>query len=280
MIASLLIALAVAWLYAATLRGLVIEWLSSADASYGIVLAAVALFVVWRRRDAFARARDPLASPAPGAAALCLGLCVYLVGQLAADVFVTRVSLLVVVAGAIWFLAGGRALRVVAAPLFFLLMAVPLPALIVNAVTLPLQIMASRIGETTLIASGVSVFRDGNLLELPSTTLEVADACSGLRSIVSLAAIGALLGWAEPSWPRRVALVAASLPIAIVMNGLRITATGLACEIWGARAASDPWHTLGGWLTFVVSVFALMQLQRATATAGTQAAWDPDPVRA
>jgi exosortase len=280
MIASLLVALAVVWLYAATLQGLAIEWLSSADASFGIVLATVALFVVWRRRPAFALVRDPHAAGAPGAAAFLLGLCLYLVGQLAADVFLTRVSFVIVVTGAVWFLAGGRSVRVIAAPMLFLLMAVPLPALIVNAVTLPLQIVASRIGETTLIASGVSVFRDGNLLELPSTTLEVADACSGLRSIISLAAIGALLGWAESSWPRRIMLVTASLPIAIVMNGLRITATGLACEVWGARAASDPWHTLGGWLTFVVSVFALVQLQRATATARTRAAWDLDAVRA
>ena len=92
--------------------------------------------------------------------------------------------------GAIWFVAGGARSRVLAAPLVFLLIAIPLPALIVNAITLPLQLVASRIGETTLSAAGVAVFRDGNLLELPSTTLEVAEACSGLRSIVSLAAIG------------------------------------------------------------------------------------------
>jgi exosortase len=142
-----------------------------------------------------------------------------------------------------------------------------------------LQLVASRIGETTLTAAGVAVFRDGNLLELPSTTLEVADACSGLRSIVSLAAIGGLLAWTEPSWPRRVALVTATVPIAIVMNGLRIAATGLACETWGARAASASWHTLGGWLTFLVSVFALMWLQRAMTTPAL-ATWDQDPVRA
>jgi exosortase len=280
MFMPLLVALSVAWLYAATLQGLVIEWVSSADASYGIVLAAVALVVIWRRRAAFAVARDPHASALPGAAALLLALGLYLVGQLAADVFLTRVSFVFVLAGALWFLAGGRAVRSIAAPLLFLLIAIPLPALVVNAVTLPLQLAASRIGETTLIAAGVSVFRDGNLLELPSTTLEVADACSGLRSIVSLVAIGGLLAWTEPSWPRRIALVVAGLPIAIAMNGLRITVTGLACEFWGARAASDPWHTLGGWLTFVVSVFALVQLQRVTATARTRAAWDLDPVRA
>jgi exosortase len=261
MILSLLVAASVCWLYAATLRGLVIEWLSSADASYGIVLAAVALVVLWRRRESFLVASQPTDS-LPGGAVLLGGLAVYLVGQLGADVFLTRISFVIVLCGAVWCLAGTRAVRTIAAPLVFLLMAIPLPALIMNAVTLPLQLVASRIGEAALTAAGVAVFRDGNLLELPSTTLEVDDACSGLRSIVSLAAIGSLIAWTEPSWPRRVALVIASVPIAIVMNGLRIAATGLACETWGARAASDPWHTLGGWLTFLVSVCALMWLQR------------------
>jgi exosortase len=278
MVMTLLVAASVAWLYAATLQGLVVEWLSSADASYGIVLTAVALVVVWHRRAEFARACDPGADAIPGAAALLGGLCFYLVGQLAADVFLTRISFVIVLTGAIWFLAGGRAVRSIAAPLAFLLMAIPLPALIVNAVTLPLQLVASRIGEKTLVAAGVSVFRDGNLLELPSTTLEVADACSGLRSIVSLTAIAGLLAWTEPSWPGRIAIVAAGLPIAIVMNGLRIAGTGLACEFWGARAASDPWHTISGWLTFVVSVAVLVRFQRALPTKA-RAAWDLNPVR-
>ncbi|MCU1382252.1 MAG: epsH [Acidobacteria bacterium] len=280
MAVAALLTLSLAWLYAATLRGVVTEWLSSADASYGVVLAAVALIVIWRRRATFAAARDPHATAIPGAAALLAGLSVYLIGQLGADVFLTRVSFVLVLCGVIWFVAGGRALRTIAAPLVFLLMAVPLPALVVNTITLPLQLVASRIGEATLTAAGVAVFRDGNLLELPSTTLEVAEACSGLRSIVSLAAIGALLAWTEPRWRRRALLVAATLPLAIVMNGLRIAATGLASETWGARAAADPWHTLSGWITFLLSVAALVQLQRALPKGRASARWDLEAARA
>jgi exosortase len=280
MFMPLLVAAAVAWLYAATLQGLVVEWCSSADASYGLILAAVAAVVVWRRRGSFAAVHHPQDPFFAGLITLFLGLFLYLLAQLAADVFLTRISFVVVLTGAVWFLAGGRALRTIAPPLVFLLMAIPLPALIVNAVTLPLQIVASRIGETTLLAAGVSVFRDGNLLELPSTTLEVANACSGLRSIVSLTAIGGLLAWTEPSWPRRLTLVAAGLPIAIVMNGVRIAATGLACEWWSPRAAVDPWHTIGGWVTFVISVAALLQLQRMLPASRTASHWELDPVRA
>ncbi len=277
---GVLLALSMAWLYGATLRGLVSEWLSSADASYGVVLAAVAAAVIWRRRAIVVRELNAHSAGIPGAAALICGLALYLIGQLGADVFLTRISFVVVLAGGIWFLAGARAARTLAAPLLFLLIAIPLPALIVNAVTLPLQIVASRIGEVALSAAGVAVFRDGNLLELPSATLEVAEACSGLRSIVSLAAIGGLLAWAQPSWPRRAAIVAASLPIAIAMNGLRIAATGLACETWGPRAASGAWHTFSGWVTFVLSVLALAQLHRLMSVHDSRTGWDLHEVRA
>lgn len=268
------------WLYAATLMGLGAEWLSSADASYGVVVASVALAVAWKRRGAFADAADPSAAPLPGLALLLAGLMLYLAGQLGADVFLTRVSLVVVVAGAAWFLAGPRALRVFAAPIFFLLIAVPLPALVANAITLPLQFIASGVAEATLGTFGVPVFRNGNVLELPSTALEVAEACSGLRSIVSLGAIGVLLAWTDPSLPRRLAIVAATLPVAIAMNGLRIAATGLACEAWGPRAASGSLHTFSGWLTFVLSIVVLTQIHRVMRVGVTPAAWTAGAIRA
>jgi exosortase len=251
------------WLYAGTLARLVSQWASSPDASYGIVLAVVSLAVAWKRRRAFTAAIESDAPAWQGAAVLIGGLVLYLAGQLGAEMFFTRVSFVIVVTGGLWFLAGPRAVRVMAAPLVFLLIAIPLPELVVNAMTLPLQLMASRVAETSLAAIGVPVFRDGNVLELPRTTLQVAEACSGLRSIVSLAAIGVLLAWTEPSLPRGAVIVLSSLPVAILMNGFRIAATGVACEAWGPKAASGSWHTFSGWVTFLVSVFVLVQLQRA-----------------
>jgi len=277
---GVLLAAAIGWLYAGTLSGLAAEWASSPDASYGALMALVALAVIWQRRDAFAHAADQFSAPVPGLAILVAGLCIYLAGQLGADIFLTRVSFLAVVTGAAWFLAGPRAVRVVAAPLLFLLIAVPLPALVVNAITLPLQLVASRVAEATLGAVGVPVLRDGNVLELPSTALEVAEACSGLRSIVSLAAIGVLLAWTDRSWPRRLAIVASTLPVAILMNGLRIAATGVAAETWGPRLASGSWHTFTGWITFVISIAVLTQLQRALRAGGSRPVWPAETVRA
>src|SRR5437868_6984993 len=285
-----LLALAIAWLYAGTMAGLGREWLSSPDASYGLVLAGVALLLVWQRREAIARAATVAASatsrlPRSGLALLAAGLLLYLVGQLGADIFLTRVSLVLVIAGALWFVAGGAAARIAAAPLVFLLMAVPLPALVGNAVTLPLQLTASRIAEASLTAAGIPVFRDGNVLELPSAALEVAEACSGLRSLVSLTAIAGVLAWSatarsKPShltharWStlgRGAAIVAIAIPVAILMNGLRIAAVGIACELWDPRVASGAWHTFTGWITFIVSVVVLMRLQRVLAAGSVPA---------
>src|SRR5262249_26269292 len=231
---GVVLALAVAWVYAKTAAGLVREWVSSPDASYGLVLIAVAAVVAWQRRGRCAQALA--AGPSDdffGVAALTGGVLLYGAGQLGADIFVTRISFVAVLAGSLWFVAGGAVVRVLAAPLAFVLMAVPLPALLVNAVTLPLQFTASTIAEGTLAAAGIAVFRDGNVLELPSATLEVAEACSGLRSLVSLTAIAVLLAWsayqtsvrparARTVLPRCLTLVAAAVPVAVVMNGLRI----------------------------------------------------------
>jgi len=285
-----LLAIAIAWLYAGTMAGLGREWLSSPDASYGLVLAGVAVWLLWQRREQIAGAAQSHWSvtprfPARGLAILVGGLLLYFVGELGADIFITRVSLVVVTAGALWFVAGGRAARVATAPLVFLLMAVPLPALVVNAMTLPLQLTASRIAEATLAASGIAVFRDGNVLELPSAALEVAEACSGLRSLVSLTAIAGVLAWSatarsKPShltharWStlgRGAAIVAIAIPVAILMNGLRIAAVGIACELWDPRVASGAWHTFTGWITFIVSVVVLLRLQRVLAAGSVRA---------
>jgi exosortase len=253
------------WLYGSTWKGLGAEWASSPDSSYGLVLAAVAIAVFLHRRRMIAKVADSRTPPAAGALVFCGGLAIYLVGIFGADVFLTRVSAIVVIAGLVRLLAGSRALRVALAPLTFLLIAVPLPALIVNAVTLPLQLVASRIAETSMMAAGVPVYRDGNLLALPSVTLEVADACSGLRSLISLVAIAAVVAWAEHRTAgRRVAVIASAVPIAIVMNGLRIAVTGVACEWWSPRAAAGGWHTFEGWITFVASVGALLAMSNFT----------------
>lgn len=251
-----------AFMYRQTIDSLATEWMSSPEASYGLILAATALVVAIRRWPVFVAQAN---ADAPGLAALglaTLGAFLFTIGQLGADLFLTRVSFVVLLAGTVWSLSGGRAARTMAAPLVFLLIAIPLPALVVNEVTLPLQLAASRVAEGVLQAIAIPVYRDGNLLTLPSGTLQVAEACSGLRSAVSLGAVGVLLAWAtEPTIGRRVFLLALTLPIAVVMNGLRVAATGVFVEAAGRPPGADL-HAFMGWVTFLVAFAALMALQR------------------
>jgi exosortase len=256
--------------YRSTLTGLVREWMSSPEASYGLLLAATALAVAMRRWRPFVSASTadgPSTSLRAGrdlggfGLAAC-GAAVFVAGQLGADVFLTRLSFVMILAGSVWSLAGGTAARIMAAPLFFLLIAIPLPALVINEITLPLQLAASQVAETALTAGSIPVYRDGNLLLLPSATLQVAEACSGLRSAVSLGGVGVLLAWAnEPTLPRRALLVVLTLPIAVVMNGLRVAATGVYTESAGQPPGGDL-HSFMGWVTFVVSIALLMGVQR------------------
>jgi exosortase len=277
-----ILAALIAVLYAVPLKGLASEWMSSPDASYGVLLASVAVGLAWQRRRQFRAAANPDFPPLPGFALLTLGLGAYLAGFLGADLFLTRSSLVVVLGGLAWLLAGRAAFRVMLAPLVFLLLAIPLPTLVVNAVTLPLQMVASQIAESALGTIGVPVFRDGNVLQVPSANLQVAEACSGLRSLVSLGACGVLLAWAtQSSRLKQVAIIAATVPLAIVMNGFRIAATGVACEIWGRHVASGGWHTMTGWVTFVVSMSLLVQASRMlTRVRWSRRAWTPEEVEA
>jgi exosortase len=252
-----------AWLYADAGRGLLLQWITSPDASYGAILAAVALLVFWQRRLVILGEPGRSRASIAGIAVAAVGLAAHLAGLFAADLFTTRASFVVVAGGLIWFFGGSRAAAAAFTPLAFLLLAIPLPELVVTTVTSSLQAVAARTAELTLSAGGIPVYRDGNVLELPAATLQIAEACSGLRSVVSLASVGVLLAWATPGSPtRRTLLVLSTLPIAVVANGLRVAGTGAAAEAWGPAMTRDPWHSLAGWVTFVVSLSALWAVRR------------------
>jgi exosortase len=258
-----LLGCAAAFLYLDVGRGLVVQWATSPDASYGLILAAAAAGMLWIRRQRLAVAGQSRLSATLGLLLLSAGVAAYLAGVFAADLFVARASIVPVAGGLTWFLAGPAAARATVAPLAFLLLAIPLPEVVVNSVTLPLQLAASRLAEETLRAGGIPVFRDGNVLELQSTTLQVVEACAGLRSAISLTTVAVLLVWASGGPARnRAAVIAGAVPIAIVVNGLRVAATGAACEIWGPSAARGAWHQGMGWMSFVMSLALLLALQR------------------
>ncbi len=255
---ALALVAAVAWLYGGQLVGLVVHWATNPDASYGAILAAFGMLLLWQRRRRLFAQTTSASTSVPSLTLLLFGLGCYLAGQLAADVFTTRTSFVFVAAGLLWFLLEPPSMRVMIAPFLFMLLAIPLPELLVTSATGSLQHVATRMAEFMLTTGGIPVYRDGNILELPTSTIQVVEACSGMRSVLSLGCVGVFLAWTmDGGWGERAALVLVTTPIAVVVNAVRLAATGAASETWGAVATRDPWHSLAGWLTFVVSLLVL-----------------------
>jgi exosortase len=236
--------------YAPLLGGLIRQWSTDPDMSHGFLVLPVVAFVVWRRRDELA-----VIKPVPnwwGLAIVLWGAVQMLLGTLAAQVFIARTAFLVSLTGVVLFLGGTRALKTLAFPLLLLLFLFPIPAIVYARVTLPLQIFASASAETVLNWIGIPVLRDGNILELPHERLSVVEACSGIRSLLSLSFLSLVYAYFfDQRVGMRWALLAATVPIAIAANAVRITLTGL----FGLEGAS---HLLEGWVLFVVALGLLV----------------------
>ena len=184
-------------------------------------------------------------------------------GLLGAELFLSRVSLIGAVAGSILFLFGWQRLRIMLFPLAFLLLMVPLPALIFNKIAFPLQLVASHVGERTISSLDIPILREGNVLILANATLEVAEACSGIRSLVSLITLGLVYGYFidHRLWVRLL-IVASTVPVAIIANGARVAGTGMAAHWIGEEAAQGFFHQFSGWIVFVVAFAMILLVQR------------------
>jgi exosortase len=248
-------------LYAPILVRLVQQWWSDPNFSHGFFVPAFAGFVVWQERSRLEAIR-----PVPsgwGLAVILLSLCTLILGVFGAELFLSRVSLLLLATGMILFFMGWEFLRAVMFPLLFLVLMVPIPAIIFSQITFPLQILASKLSATVLPILGVPVFREGNVINLPAMPLEVAEACSGIRSLLSLTTLAIMYGYLmEKRVSIRVLLALASVPIAVAANGLRIVGTGLLVQYWDPEKAEGFFHAFSGWLIFVVSLLMLFALHR------------------
>jgi len=253
--------LALLWLYRGVLAGLVVQWRHDENYSHGFFVVPFAAFVAWTRRNALQCAPS---SPTLSGLALCaISLLILTAGKLGAEVFLTRLSLIGVLAGSIAFVWGRAYLRILAFPIVCLLFMVPLPAIIFNQLTFPLQLIASTLGEGLIRGVGIPVLREGNVLQLPNRTLEVVEACSGIRSLMSLMMFAVVLGhFTGERAPARVLIALAAIPLAIVANAMRVAGTGIASE-WISPAAADGFlHLFSGMVTFVVALLGLMAVQR------------------
>lgn len=253
------------WLYFPTIIHLVGQWWQDPNFSHGFFVPLFSAFVIWQDRHRVTTL--PLQPSWWGLAFLIFGLCTLVLGQLGAELFLSRFSLLIVLAGLTVLFLGWNYLRALAFPIAFLILMIPIPTIIFNQITFPLQLLASRIASTVLPVLGVPVLREGNVINLPAMALEVAEACSGIRSLMSLATLAVIYGYLlEDSLFLRVLLALASIPIAVAANSIRIIGTGLLVQYWDPDKAEGFFHAFSGWLIFVVSllmVYGLHQLLQA-----------------
>jgi exosortase D (VPLPA-CTERM-specific) len=253
------ILLLIAWLYGSILARLFGQWINDPNFSHGIFVPAFSLFVLWQNRK-----RVLSFAPVPswsGLAVLVCALLMLMVGVLGAELFFSRLSLLVLLAGLIVLFGGWPLFRAVLFPWAFLLLMIPIPQIVFQQVTFPLQLLASKLSAGLLPMAGVPVLREGNVIVLPAMSLEVAEACSGIRSLLSLVTLAIIYGYLMETrkWVR-VALACSALPIAVAANSFRIFGTGLLVQYWDPDKAKGFFHLFSGWLIFVVSLIMLFAL--------------------
>jgi exosortase len=249
----------VGWLYASILARLFLQWVGpSRDPNFehGIFVPLFALFILWQDRK-----RLQAISSAPswsGLPLVVLSLLMLVLGVLGAENFSSRMSLLILLAGLIIMFQGWKFFRAVLFPWAFLILMIPIPTLILQHVTFPLQLLASKLATVLLEVVGVPVLRQGNMIVLAAMPLDVAEACSGIRSLLTLVTLAIIYGYLLETriWVR-VVLACSAVPIAVVANSFRIFGTGLLVQYWDPDKAEGFFHTFSGWLIFVVALIML-----------------------
>ena len=242
--------------YAPVLSALVKQWGTDADMGHGFFVPVIAGYIVWQKRD------ELLAIKAQpnwwGLAVVMIGGVQLIIGVLGAELFLARTSFVIVLIGAVWLLGGDLILKKLEFPLFLLFFMVPIDAVIYNQITFPLQLLASRLADGALTLISVPVLREGNILELPNQRLSVVEACSGIRSLLSLTFLSRVYGYffEKKTWIR-VALFISTVPIAIVANSSRVTITGILTQV-KPDAAEGFFHEAEGWVIFMVALGILL----------------------
>jgi exosortase len=250
---SLLIGL----LYYSILRHLVLNWLDDPNLSFGFFIPVFSGFVVWQDRKRLSTI--PILPSWWGLVVIAGALAILMLGVSGAEVFLSRSSFILLLAGLVIYFLGWHHFRAVLFPWSSLFLMIPLPAIVFTQVAFPLQLLASWLAGSVLAILGVPVLREGNVVRLPAMSLEVAQACSGIRSLMSLGALATIYGhFLEPKMPRRIMLSAAAIPIAILANALRIVLNGFLVHYWEPGLTQGFFHALEGWVIFVLAMGMLL----------------------
>lgn len=246
--------------YGPILYRMAVQWATDENMGHGFFVPVVAGYIAWRRRDALTF--DPRQGNLWGLATVIFAALLSLVATLGAELFTARMSFVIALLGVILYLGGMRWVKILSFPLALLLFMIPIPTIIYAQLTLHLQILASQLGEMLITLMGIPVLRAGNTLQLPSQTLDIAEACSGIRSLLSLMFLSLVFAYFmdKKVWMRW-ALLAATIPIAIGANGIRVALTGLLSEI-DTKLAGGMYHETEGYIVFIVALAALFLTHR------------------
>jgi exosortase len=260
--------------YAPILVSLVKQWNNDADMGHGFFVPVIAGYIAWKKRDKIAEL-----TPSPNwwglAIMLWAGLQLYL-ATLGAELFLSRTSLVFSIAGAVLLLGGVEYVRIFAFPIFLLFFMVPIPAILYNQLTFPLQLIASSAAEHAIDLLQIPVIREGNVLTLPEQSLNVVEACSGIRSLLTLTFLSLVYGYffEKRTWVR-VVLFCSTIPIAIAANAGRVTVTGVVSQ-FNPELAGGWFHEAQGWVIFMIALAILIVfhqiLERVTRRVGPKTA--------
>ncbi|HKG12855.1 MAG TPA: exosortase/archaeosortase family protein [Pyrinomonadaceae bacterium] len=273
----LLVAAAVAFAYWGVLARLGRFWWDDENYSHGLLMPFVIGYILWAEREKFANATSrPRA--AWGAAAVSAALLALWVGTAGAELFTQRMSLVLLLAGVCVYFWGWRMLRALLVPLALLALAVPVPAIVFNKIAFPLQLFASQCAVLVMRALNITVLREGNVIELyplgslTTKRLEVVEACSGIRSLMTLVTLAVVFAYftsptdEDGSGGRRLAryrtwraalMVVAAVPIAIITNAARVSGTGVLARYYGTEVADGFFHEFSGWVIYIAAFLLL-----------------------
>ncbi|MEW6213679.1 MAG: exosortase/archaeosortase family protein [Nitrospirota bacterium] len=242
-----------------TLIELFKDWSTNPNYSHGFLVPCITAFMIWQKREKLC-----LSSLSPsnwGLLILIMGMIVHVVANLGAELFTMRIAMVITIFGFSIYFMGGKITRNIAVPLGYLIFMIPIPAVLWNKIAFPLQIFASRMAEIVIRAMGISVLREGNILYLTNTTLEVVDACSGIRSLITLSALSAAFAYlSNHSIPKKWILFTAALPIALLVNIIRLSLTAGLASRFGEKVAQGFIHEFSGLFIYLLGLVLLVSV--------------------
>ena len=243
-------------LYADILHNLYLDWLNDPNYSHGLLVPLISAYFAWQKKDELQQLQVKPANS--GLLLIFFALAVLLAGVAAQEFYTRRASFVLLLAGLIVFLLGWQWLKTLLLPVAFLFFMIPLPYIIYDAIAFPLKLFVAKFSVITLKLMGVILLREGNILMFPDLTLEVADACSGLRSIISLLALGvALAVLTQKRMSMKILLVVMTVPIAVLTNMIRVIVTGYLAQYYGSAAAEGFFHEFAGMGVFLLAMVLL-----------------------